>query len=152
MFANVLVGIDGSVAGQRAWRAGVELAKRFESTLTLAVVLPGDAGGDVGRAPIDVLLPVGDGSMTLQARVEANLKEAEAAGVRVGATVYLRGKAADALLAHLRARPYDLVVVGSRGLSPGRRILLGSVSAALVSSAPCPVLVVRGHRPAGAPH
>ncbi|MGD0250951.1 MAG: universal stress protein [Thermoplasmata archaeon] len=34
-------------------------------------------------------------------------------------------------------------MVGSRGLSTARRILLGSVSTALVNHAPCPVLVVR---------
>jgi nucleotide-binding universal stress UspA family protein len=38
----------------------------------------------------------------------------------------------------------DLVVVGSRGLGPVKGMLLGSVSQALVRSAPCSVLVVRG--------
>lgn len=150
MFAKVLVGIDGSVAGQRAWRAGIEIAHHFGSTLTMAVVLTGDGSGEVGTAPLEALLPIRDGSMTMQARVDANLKEAIAAGVRSVETVYLRGKAADAILAHLESNPHDLVVVGSRGLSPGRRLLLGSVSTALVTNAPCPVLVVRGHRHSGA--
>jgi nucleotide-binding universal stress UspA family protein len=39
-----------------------------------------------------------------------------------------------------------LVVVGSRGLSPLRRALLGSVSGSVVRHAHCPVLVVRGER------
>ena len=36
----------------------------------------------------------------------------------------------------------DLVVVGSRGWGPVRRILLGSTSARLVREAACPVLVL----------
>jgi nucleotide-binding universal stress UspA family protein len=41
----------------------------------------------------------------------------------------------------------DLLVVGSRGYGPLKRVLLGGVSSALVRSAPCPVLVVpRGER------
>jgi len=37
----------------------------------------------------------------------------------------------------------DILVVGSRGLSPVKRMLLGSVSSYLVEHASCPVLVVR---------
>jgi nucleotide-binding universal stress UspA family protein len=37
----------------------------------------------------------------------------------------------------------DLIVVGSRGLSPGQRFLLGSVSSRIAHHAPCDVLVVR---------
>ena len=45
----------------------------------------------------------------------------------------------------------DLIVVGSRGLSGIRKILLGSISQKLVRYAPCPVLIVRkpswSHKP-----
>jgi nucleotide-binding universal stress UspA family protein len=42
--------------------------------------------------------------------------------------------------------PADLVVVGARGLTPLKRMMLGSVSTSLVRYAPCPVLVVKGRR------
>jgi hypothetical protein len=35
-----------------------------------------------------------------------------------------------------------MIAVGSRGHGPVRRALLGSVSAALAATAPCPVLIV----------
>ena len=41
------------------------------------------------------------------------------------------------------AKDADLVVVGSRGLNPFQRLLLGSVSSKLVHRAECDVLVVR---------
>jgi nucleotide-binding universal stress UspA family protein len=40
------------------------------------------------------------------------------------------------------AADFDLLVIGSRGYGPVRRVLLGSVSTALVRSAPCSVLVL----------
>ncbi|HEY7455446.1 MAG TPA: universal stress protein [Thermoleophilaceae bacterium] len=46
------------------------------------------------------------------------------------------------MLAHEADRGLDLLVLGSRGYGPVRRVLLGSVSTELVRSAPCPLLVV----------
>jgi nucleotide-binding universal stress UspA family protein len=40
------------------------------------------------------------------------------------------------------AADFDLLILGSRGYGPVRRTLLGSVSAKLVASAPCPVVVL----------
>lgn len=37
----------------------------------------------------------------------------------------------------------DLVVAGTRGRSPAKKLYLGSVSSALAHRAPCPVLIVR---------
>jgi nucleotide-binding universal stress UspA family protein len=42
--------------------------------------------------------------------------------------------------------PADLVVLGARGLTPLKRVLLGSVSTSVVRYAHCPVLVVKGQR------
>lgn len=46
------------------------------------------------------------------------------------------------MLDHEAHAGLDLLVLGSRGYGPVRRVLLGSVSSELVRSAPCPVLVV----------
>lgn len=59
-------------------------------------------------------------------------------------TVIVRGRPADVILAEADELHADLVVVGSRGLGVTASALLGSVSAALVDHAPCPVLVARG--------
>src|SRR6266446_3369574 len=39
----------------------------------------------------------------------------------------------------------DLIVVGSRGLTGFKRLMLGSISNAVAAKAPCPVLVVKLH-------
>ena len=52
----------------------------------------------------------------------------------------LEGDAAAELAA--ASADVDLLVVGSRGFGPVRRVLLGSVSRELVRSASCPVVVL----------
>ncbi len=71
------------------------------------------------------------------------MKRATKAGVASVTGVTYEGVVADEILSHLERHPTDLLVVGSRGLSMAKRILLGSVSTAVVTHAPCPVLVVR---------
>ena len=53
------------------------------------------------------------------------------------------GEAKHALLEAIRDWRPDLVLAGSHGKSPFERLLLGSVSHALVSHAPCSVEIVR---------
>ena len=53
------------------------------------------------------------------------------------------GEPAAELLAQIDAVRADLVVAGARGHTVLHGLLLGSVSEALVTSAPCPVLIVR---------
>jgi nucleotide-binding universal stress UspA family protein len=58
------------------------------------------------------------------------------------------GDPAQAICRAAEDRGAELIVVGSRGLGKLHRLLLGSVSRAVVEGAPCSVLVVR-HAAAG---
>jgi nucleotide-binding universal stress UspA family protein len=76
------------------------------------------------------------------ARLRAELESAARslpAGVEQSAEFHVGGAAA--ILAD-NAQWVDLLVLGSRGYGPVRRVLLGSVSGELVRGAACPVLVV----------
>jgi nucleotide-binding universal stress UspA family protein len=53
------------------------------------------------------------------------------------------GNAAQKILRVAEERAIDLVVIGSRGHSRLRNLLVGSVCDTVVRNAPCPVLVVR---------
>lgn len=53
------------------------------------------------------------------------------------------GEPAEEIADMARLEQVDLIVMGSRGLSPLKEILLGSVSNRVLQTAPCPVLVVR---------
>ena len=142
MLEKVLVAFDGSSHARRACELGTEVAGRFHSNLTVVVVRPSRNGE--ADPLLEDLVPLSDGGGTLAAVLDEVREKAMSRGAARVEVVYLRGDALDELLRWLEHHPQDLVVVGSRGLSRSRRILLGSVSSGLVSRAPCPVLVVRG--------
>jgi nucleotide-binding universal stress UspA family protein len=145
MFERILVGFDGSPHSRRAVQVASELSGRFGSILTIAIVRPPSRSGDVSR--LEALVPMEDGR-TLTAILDELRERALAHGAKVAEPVTLHGEVLDCLLDYLSRNPQDLVVVGSRGLTRSRRLLLGSVSTGLVNSAHCPVLVVRP----GPPH
>lgn len=57
----------------------------------------------------------------------------------------VEGRAARAIVDAARTRRVDLLVMGSSGLSGARGYLVGSVAERVLRTAPCPVLIVKGH-------
>lgn len=53
------------------------------------------------------------------------------------------GEPAEEIVDYARLEQIDMIVMGSRGLSPIKELLLGSVSDKVLRTAPCPVLIVR---------
>ena len=49
----------------------------------------------------------------------------------------------NAILNYAESENVDLIVMGTRGRSGFRRVLLGSVASAVLSYARCPVMIVR---------
>jgi nucleotide-binding universal stress UspA family protein len=144
MFARILACVDASPAGQQVGAAAIEMATRFGCRLTLLTVLPW-TGKDV-QPDLERLVPMDPEGRPIHRIMEDAQSEALKKGVSSVELVYLRGKVVESVLEHLEHAPPDLVVVGTRGLSRGSRLLLGSVSSRLVSEAPCPVLVIRAVR------
>jgi nucleotide-binding universal stress UspA family protein len=142
MFGRILAGFDGSIHSRRAVQVAAEIAGRFHATLTIVVVRPTAQGGET-VARLESLVPISEDGRTLVSLMDEMRKQATTRGARVVEPVTLHGEVLESLLKYLERNPHDLVVVGSRGLTPGRRFLLGSISSGLVNSAPCPVLVVR---------
>jgi nucleotide-binding universal stress UspA family protein len=142
---RILVAFDGTTQARRASSLALEIAERFRSHLTLVVVRkPPEKGED---AQLASLVPVGDDGRALVSLVDELRQKGSTKGLSKFEVVYLEGDVEEVLLAYLEQHPQDLAVVGSRGLSRGRRLLMGSVSASLVNAAPCPVLVVRAPHP-----
>jgi nucleotide-binding universal stress UspA family protein len=142
-FRHITVAIDGSPHGAAALDCAIDLAKRYSSELEVISVAPIAPVYVPSNEPyVPATMP--DGELPRYREVvEAGVRASKEAGVASVSGICEQGVVADEILARLERHPTDLLVVGSRGRSAARRILLGSVSTAMVTHAPCPVLVVR---------
>jgi nucleotide-binding universal stress UspA family protein len=93
-------------------------------------------------APIDVTAMEADEQRQGQRILDHARAVFESAGLVVDAQL-VRGDAATEIINYARQNEVDLIVCGSRGLSPVTSWLLGSVSRKLVHYANCSVLIVK---------
>ncbi len=144
MFERVFVAFDGSPESRRACQVALEIASKFQSTVTVGTVHPESREATDGH--LESLVPFDAEGNSLSVLLERFRAAGAKLGVRSIEPVFLQGEVVPAILEYLASHPHDLAVTGSRGLTRGQRLLLGSVSASLVGDAPCPVLVVRAPR------
>jgi nucleotide-binding universal stress UspA family protein len=142
-FNEILVPVDGSEGSHRAARWGAQLAAAVELPLKLAYVVP--------MTPESVMatsrLSAAEVEELQRSRAREVLDKAKAAlaeqtaGSEPGEVV-LTGDAANEILHYMKQHPNTLVVMGRRGLSPIKTLMMGSVSEKVMRHAPGIVTLV----------
>jgi nucleotide-binding universal stress UspA family protein len=142
-FAKVTVTVDGSPGAENALDVAIDLAQHYNGELCVVAVAPLVPLYVPGSEPyIPTEIPESE-IQYYRGVVDAAVAKAEKAGVSSVTGVALEGVIVDEIIAHVEQNPPDVLVMGSRGLSGAKRLLLGSVSDAVVHHARCPVLIVR---------
>jgi nucleotide-binding universal stress UspA family protein len=138
MFKSIVWANDGSEAAQRALPLVKELAQAGGATITIVhVVERVEGSGGIGPTRrVD--------EPALQAQLERLAGELEQEGLSVALYINadVGARPAHEIIATVRERNADLIVVGSHGHTMIGGLLLGSVAYRLLHAAPCPVLVV----------
>ena len=151
MFSKILVGIDGSEYSRNAVNYALDLAVKDGSELFLLAIVPskvhhGDSSGVFG--------------MVSPSYFDEYKKEAEKwfeeiinhinkettmdASTRVKSEVITTPFSTPAsILNYAEERDVDLIVIGTRGKSGLKKMLLGSVASDVVTYSYCAVLVVK---------
>ena len=148
MAGKIVVGVDGSEPSHEALRwAAAEAALRGARIVAAHAwtFVPPTPIGEPGMIPMPATDYVGQLDAernAAQAELDAALEEVFPDGAPDDLeSKLLEGDAEDALVRE--AADAELLVVGSRGRSGLKSVLLGSVSRHVVSHAPCPVVVVK---------
>jgi nucleotide-binding universal stress UspA family protein len=146
----VVVGVDYSEASRLALRQGLEVASGRDGSEVHVVHVDYEGHALPALWPDEEALTAAERSQRLERFVVENvaafqeeLPKPESTAIR-RVVSHLRSNTAGGEIAQLAVDlQADLVVVGTHGRAGLARILLGSVALAVVSQAPCPVLVVR---------
>ncbi|MDD4126057.1 MAG: universal stress protein [Methanomicrobium sp.] len=148
MYSKILVSIDGSESSIKALKKAIEIALSWNAKLYGVYAIN---TGIYGTSVVDPALGVSDPSSDkifdlLKSEGEEILKEAKATANKMNCNVEFvsrLGDARDEILEFATEINADLIVVGSTGKGMTKRLLLGSVSTAIVTHSKISVLVVR---------
>jgi nucleotide-binding universal stress UspA family protein len=146
-FRTIVAAIDFSETSEDALRVACDLASSQPSTLHLLHVIP-----DARQQAWSIEAPGLDFS-ALQQESIADAERALATRTlpatgpltRVVRQVVSGLPAAREIAQYAATHGADLIVVGTHGYGPVRRLVLGSVADHVVRMAPCPVLMVPHH-------
>lgn len=141
--ADILLATDGSPDAALAARAATDLSSATEAKLHVVHV-----GRSLSALALPPSMPEEDYSFLFAQDAEALLEEQTASIEQAGGAIeraHLRfGRPADGILEVAEESAAGLIVMGSRGVGPVERLVVGSVSEEVVHRAGLPVLLARG--------
>lgn len=150
-FNNILLPFDGSIPSKRAAEYAIHIATLENSTLFFIHILDSiKQGGAIGlrarygdidlvegfkkarmREAEEWLKPVQQESNNKGIKSKVEILEDEGSSKLEIITDYIKNNS------------IDIVVMGSRGLSKFKQLLLGSTAYGIISHSACPVLIIR---------
>jgi len=132
------VPVDGSKYSNRALAHACNLAKKYDSRISLIYVI------DNSRVILfvsrkDYLNELKNFGKKVLGKATRMTEKREVKSKQV----MKEGKPAQQILNFVKKEKHDLIVVGNKGLGSIDRFFMGSVSTKLVNNSLCPVLVVK---------
>lgn len=137
---KILVAVDGSKPSLNAGNQAIDLAKKHQAELTALYVVPSDIRYGQGDLKGVVMTAMETG----QKYVDELKQKASETKISVRTDVVMStNSVVKAIVEYAEEKKMDLIVIGSRGMSGLKRMLLGSTASGVVTYAHCPVLVVK---------
>lgn len=138
MFSRVLVAIDGSESAKKAFAKAIFLSVKCNFKLDVVHVVQCELGGD-SATTFEII-----DELKRKARKILDECKNEAVKNRLQIkTITKIGDPAKIITEIANSKNYDLIILGNRGMSAFKELLLGSVSLKVTHHARCPVMIVR---------
>lgn len=132
---KILAPVDGSEYAKHAIREAGKMAERFGAKVSVLHVKPGVLVSPVYKSKEELAKDAEKVAQRSCVILKRKRIRVEALG--------LVGDAATEILETAKKGGYDLIVIGSKGLTDSKEFPQGSVSKKVVEQAPCNILIVR---------
>lgn len=152
-FNKILVSIDGSKESLEAADYGISLAKLFNVVVSIIHVLPQEIRygydsvdaiqPDIPSTPVKGIVELSKQDM--QAKwFNKIIEKAKEMNVNLQTDIIVATRSvATEIIDYANKLDADLIIVGTRGRSGLKRMLLGSIASEILKYADCPVLIVK---------
>ncbi|MGG6460791.1 MAG: universal stress protein [Candidatus Eiseniibacteriota bacterium] len=146
-FSNILVGIDGSEQSFKAANYALSLAKSFGAKLTAVTVSYVPASENLSQSDVlrqSLIEDKSDYTKDTETWFETLVHDAKASKIQLETELLNSTRPVDyVILEYAEEKEMDLIVVGTKGRSGFRKLLLGSVASSIMTYSHCPVLIIK---------
>ena len=148
--SRILVAIDGSDTSFKAADMAIQIAEKYQAELFALYVVVSATGYDYSMfatiAPTDAVIRqiLAEAREAAQKWFDEVEKKARLRNIAVKSEVIVSPTSVgSAIINYAEDKNIDILVVGTRGMTGFKKLLLGSVASSVVTYSSCPVLVVK---------
>ncbi|MGA7007655.1 MAG: universal stress protein [Nitrososphaeraceae archaeon] len=135
LISKILVAVDGSETSSKAAKNAIDLAERYRADLIALYIVP----PNIKSSEIFDLAKENGQKIVDEVKHEASAKK-----LIVQTEVLLDiGSVTKGIVEYAEKNNVNLIVLGTRGISGIKRMLLGSTASGVVTYSHCPVIVVK---------
>ncbi|PIW32603.1 MAG: universal stress protein [Nitrosopumilales archaeon CG15_BIG_FIL_POST_REV_8_21_14_020_37_12] len=143
MFTNILVPFDLSNQSIHAFKTALNLAKKYNSKITILTCLEGDAWHHKfydSRADNELIKKQKKVTLSHITKLEILAKKEN---VSTKSQIIKSTSVVKDIVSFSKSRKIDLIVMGSHGRTGIDKLILGSIANGVTQKASCPVLIVK---------
>jgi len=141
LFKNILVPHDGSSHSKHAFKVALDMAKKYNSKLSMIVVLDTSPGYWAHSSLWDKA--IGGARTLVTNEFESFESTAKKAKVSFHSEIIESHSITKTIVSYSQSKKIDLIVMGAQGITGWDKFILGSVTDGIVHRVRCPVLIVR---------
>ncbi len=149
-FKKILAAIDGSSLSMKAAEFAIDVAQRYGSKLTILHVSYSQSGFAYTSEMSGLITPSTLSDLSNKAKREAEkwfdeiIQKSKDRNIEVKTdAVFTAISVVEAIISYSEKENIDLIVIGSKGHSGLKKLIVGSVASGIVTYAHCPVMIIK---------
>lgn len=151
IFSKILVPVDGSINSMKAIDYAADIAEKYKSEILALHVLYSQSGFAFHKETVAGAITSSSlNDLNLEAKKEAEKwfeeisKRAEKKNVKIRTEVVLTViSIVEGILTYAEKENINLIIIGSKGKSGWKKLIVGSVASGISTYAHCPILIVK---------